>query len=253
MTYDVTFHPVASKDLVRFVVDVWDDPALAAPRANELCSDPEKRRFIEDAIYGRFGEWQQQAARGELAVAPTLALACAAIAGFRHGYWHAVGSSISAAAEVTSAIMPGFSSLLSPLGESIGGSLAALADQSGGRLCGHYSASGLLPPKRFTALRQALDTLAARQAKGATPALFGLFDPPARRALEQALEYAERRGLALCEAADLVEPRARRGSTDLDNLRLTHVPAELAPNPLREPAKSVFPCLRDRVGSGNVQ
>jgi hypothetical protein len=231
MPFDITFHPVDPADLERFVFDVWVDPELATQRAEELSTNEAKRRFIVEALYGPFDTWRELAARDELRFGVTLGLVCAAVAGYRHDYFYGGASALSFAAER----IPGLD-LFRPIGDQI--AAARSVDGSDGRLSGNYSASGLIMPASFVALRAGLDDLEAARADD--PALFALFSADERAALIAALDYAEARGLALLEAADLVEPARRRGSTDLDRLRARAPRGGSADEPLEQ----LFACRR---------
>ncbi|PID39709.1 MAG: hypothetical protein CSB49_00875 [Proteobacteria bacterium] len=235
MPYDITFHPVDPADLQRFVFDVWSAPALAEERATELCPDDEgKRRFVLEALYAPFAGWRETVEGGRAADLPfgrTLALVCAAVAGYRHDFFYGGASALSFAAER----LPDFGGV-TPIGEVF--EQARELDRTGGRLDGNYSASGLWSPTRFEGLRAGLEAL--EQTRASEPSLFSLFIGDERDALLGALAYAEARGLALLEAADLVEPSRRCGSTDLDRLRARPPRSANPEAPLRE----LFPCRR---------
>lgn len=239
MPCDITFHPVAVETLQHFFFDVFADPSLASKRARELCPDNAKRPFVEHAIYGSLDTWRERLAAGEPCFGQTVAFGCAAVAGYREGYCYGGSSALSAVGQHT----PELAACFTPLPKAISGA-AALQDDSKGLLWGNYCGSGLLLPETFARLREILADLADRQARSeCPPALFGLFDDASRRALELALSRAEGKGLALMEAADLVEPWARRGSTDLDNLCVTPPSGE---RPSAAAVREIFPCLRER-------
>lgn len=239
MPCDITFHPVAPQTLQVFFFDVLDDPSLAGPRARELCQDAAKAAFVEQAIYGSFRAWRRRLVAGEPCFGQTIAFGCAAIAGYREGYSYGGSSALGALAPH----YPELAACFTPLPRALPGA-ASWIDESDGLLWGNYCGSGLLLPETFTRVREVLTQLEAHQSRAdCPPALFGLFDEAARRALELALGRAEAQGLALLEAADLVEPWARRGSTDLDNLLVTPPPGE---RPSVTAVRESFPCLRER-------
>ncbi|MCK5800417.1 MAG: hypothetical protein KAI47_24675 [Deltaproteobacteria bacterium] len=231
MSFDITFHPVAIADLERLVFDVWRVPERADKRAREVSEDPEKRRFILEAIYGPFDAWRSQAAGGALRFDKTLGFACAAIAGYRHGYFYGGASAISFATAAIPAL-----ALFTPLGACVPG--ARDLDLGDGLLTENYSASGLILPEAFDDLHQGLDLLDTQ--RHTIPALFSLFEAPARDALDSAIIYAEKRGLALMEVSDLIEPAEHRGSTDLDNLRVTKPQGVMTSDP-----EQLFPCHKE--------
>jgi hypothetical protein len=107
MGFDITFHPVSRDDLQRFVFDVFNEPSLAESRATELSADPNAQSQILE-LYGQFPQW---AADGEAPFEATFAVACAAVAGWRHPYWYARGQALSFLATEEEAI----GALLTPL------------------------------------------------------------------------------------------------------------------------------------------
>lgn len=234
MSFDISFHPFGPEEIERYVFDVWRAPALSKQRAAELTDDPLKQRAIVETLYARFPAWRDEALEGTLRTNETLALSCAALSGYRHFYFHARGSALSFLAEH----LPELTSLFVPLSRLPGAppELKSL-DFNGALIDGNFRASGLLPLEHFDALRSAFDQLDSL--RGRAPAtFFSLFDAGDRRALEEALAAAERLGLGLIEAADLVVPARGEGSTDLDKLRLIHR-HEQESGDVRE----LFPCL----------
>ncbi|MBW2732201.1 MAG: hypothetical protein JRH20_07385 [Deltaproteobacteria bacterium] len=246
-SFDVTFHPFGAEEIDRYVFDVWRNPSLARARARELNDDGAKQEVIITTIYAQFAAWRAQletgqVETGQLKGTKTLAFACAALSGYRHFYSYAQGSALAFAAEFA----PEIANLFIPLSAlpNAPPELASI-DFNGGLLDTNYSASGLLPLQHFAALRCALDGL--REKAESSAALFCLFDEHDREALESALAAAEGLGVGLMEAADLVVPAERTGSTDLDKLRLIRQrkqgcgPEECGPG---EPqGREQFPCL----------
>jgi hypothetical protein len=239
MSFDITFHSFRVDEIQRYLFDVWRDPSRAGARAAELTDDDEKREQIVTTIYELFPRWQALREEGALELDQTVAFACAALSGYAHFYHYARGSALSFAAEHVAAI----AALFVPLSHLPHAPPDLGASRGRGALIErNFSASGWIPPERFDDLLRALDALDAQRRAGSV-ALFSLFDDADRQSLEAAVTAARQRGAGLIEAADLVVPARREGSTDLDKLRLIEPLAAPTPD-----ARRVFPCLSKARG-----
>ena len=240
---EISFHPISAEFIGRFVFEVLVDPALAGVRATELTADPAKQAFVREGIYRAFGGLRAQLAAEPLKTPPAIAFAAAALGGYRHAFWWSAGSALAVAARHR----PAIASLFIPLTElPQAPAFVRRPSAASALLAGAEGASGYLPPAAFRLLRAELDGIAAQR----SAATFALFDDRDREALDEALRYAEVRGLGLIEAAGLVQLALGRCSTDADRLRWREGPASaeaLDPTSLQLPR-----CLGGRGCGGHV-
>lgn len=220
----ITFHPVAPGDIQRFLFDVADHLPLAATRAMDLSPAEHEKKKVSN-LYKEFLVWRAEVPRreglGEVSFAGTYARVMAIVAGFRHPYWYAEGASLTALAKHDDAI----ARLFKPLGKCGTGRLNTVPDRSKGQLADREAGSGVITD--LAALKRELERLKQPRTRSR---MFGLkketqpglldeiFSPEAQDALNRAIAYAEARGLALMEAANIASP-GRSGASRYSNLR----------------------------------
>lgn len=213
MGFDVTFHPIGTNQLRRFLFEVIEDSSLSETRAAELSSDPKKRKGLL-ALYKVFPEWL--AGGGDPPLGNTFAVAAAVIAGFLHPYWYSRGTALTFLAEEHVAEMK---EVFVPLGQVVPGRLSELPDASRGMIYGNESASGFIPPDRVMRAQELLQSLADRPGRAGLSLLETLVDEDGLESLRAAMKYCLERGLGMIEASDVVVPIADECMTEFENLR----------------------------------
>ncbi len=209
MGYDITFHPISKADLDRYLFQVADDPNLADARAKELAGkNADDFQMIMEFYYENFPEWlaetTEQEKQGLPAFAARFVRTAAALAGFKYPYWYCRGSALSFVATEE----PSLRALITPVSRFASGTLKNMGDSSEGLITENFSASGFIGD--IAALRRELSKL--------TKAMSEVFDAEGRWALDNAMNYAEKHGLGLIEAADVYVPMEGGGSK-YENLR----------------------------------
>ena len=214
MLIEVTYHPISKSDLKYFVLDVLEKPELTASRIRELTDDARAQQQLEDVYRATIG-WAKQLRAGEKQRASeTLAFPAVVILGFRHPFWHAAQSSISAIGawpwsemraqmtEKNNPSVPLLDGALSNLQEivvplpSIGSGLAAMYDDpNGGLIDRELGASGIFPKDKLPALVNCAEEFFLCDI-GFNSYGFG--------ALNKAVDYAIDHGLDLMEAYNVV-------------------------------------------------
>ena len=211
MGHDITFHPVSTADLRRFVFEVAADPGLIGERAAELGTDESDVTQILD-MYGHFATWAIKVDSGQAPVGETFAFACAAISGYRHPFWFTRGAALS------------FLKNTAPELEELFEPIASVCDpltlpHSTALLTGNNSGSGILPRKHFGHLRELLEKLTKRPGEFAADALHDVFGETGLDALNRALAYAAENDLDLIEASEVVIPAGQKTYTRWKNMR----------------------------------
>jgi hypothetical protein len=208
MGFDITFHPISKADLDRYLFEVADNPTLAEARAKELAVDGDDFQMIMEFYYQKFPRWLAEAAEKERRRIPAFAAffvrTAAALAGFKYPYWYCRGSALSFVAGQEASLR----ALFTPVGRMTQGVLSTMGDCSDGLIAENFSASGFIAD--LPALRKELGRL--------SHSVDRFFDKEGHWALENALAFAEQRGLGLIEAADVYVPM-QGGGSKFANLR----------------------------------
>lgn len=204
--FDITLHPISEDELVFYLIDPFNDENLVESRIHNLLkqSNPKQEAFIR-SIYQNFSSWKNDSS---FEPSKTLAFSIAAIAGYLHPYFYSASLAISFLADIDNELKKAFSSL-SEFGLNLKIESAPLIESN-------FSASGFIDSKHFPLIRKKVANL---KTQSDNPRILALLDDYSFSALNEALDFAEKQDLGLIEAADLVEPYKRRGSTNLENLR----------------------------------
>jgi hypothetical protein len=214
MGYDVTFHPVAIRDLQYFVFDVLDDPRLLESRMTEL-TDLEEAR---DAVRAVFDETLKALERDSNEYDPgveegdeidvvgppdeAVRFLAAAVAGCLHPYWINRGGALSFVRGVK------IPERFQPLAEIGRGRIQSIPDVHGTGIYENFMAAGVMSPADVVSL--------ARRLSGDLKLVEELGSWGAN-SLGKALSYAAERGLGLIEASDVFSVGGT--FTDARNLR----------------------------------
>lgn len=223
MGYDVTFHPVGIGELQYYVFDVMNDPALAAQRAAELGSQPERHRMAVEAyrVLERYGDWSQWS--GEIHFASVVAYHAAAIAGFLHPFWYSRNGSIALIGQYDGFVL---GELFTSLTKIARGKASQMPDASHGILGLNCTGSGFIEPGRLPELLTKLTELAmtplppeAGPESDGLSVLDGVFDYDGLASLLGSIHYAADHGLGLMEASGIVVVLADQTVSDPQNFR----------------------------------
>lgn len=224
MGYDVTFHPVSLEEVQYFIFDMFDRPKLADERASVLTRNTEKRERVL-ALYKDLWQWRDVAAwEEERRFGRTVGYLTAALCGFLHPYWYARGGPISFMLPFD----PRVRDLFRPWPEVGHGLVSRMPDSADGLLLTNYDASGFIVPAKIPTLELVVLDIGRRLVAGEldpqvemTPygPLIRGFSDEGLQGLLKAIEYAEKHGLGMMEACDVVIPIMDKGLPDPDQFR----------------------------------
>lgn len=226
MGYEATYHPIAASELQYYVFDVIDNFALAPVRAREISAETEDiKRLL--STYVRMQEWMESFHRGEpVNFSSTFGYATCSLAGYLHPYWYAGGSVLSFLAQWTD-IKPrlpeesytyetlhgyakALKAMITPLPEVGSGAAAALPDSSDGLIRANYTASGFMKNEDLPRVIDAAEQFCLSDK---------WFDIEGINSLNHAVDYAQKHGLGLLEASDIVVPKSSECFSKTEHLR----------------------------------
>ena len=209
MGYDVTFHPVSAADAQYFVFDVMEKPSLAEERAAQISTNPEMRKKVP-GLYEDMLAWRNPKTwREDVGFGAVVGYFTAIFVGFLHPHWYARQAAITWLGKYEPFILSLFLSWRSVAD----GYVSRLPDDSAGILGLNYTGSGYIPPVDVPKLDAIVrDMMVVREnrpyfdklADPTVSPIHHIFDSDGLAALLHAIEYAEKEGLGLMEASEVV-------------------------------------------------
>jgi len=215
MAYDITYHPVSTSDIQRFVLNILDVPEVESyrPLLVELTTEAEDQEFIETGIYARFTDFRKKIDDNKGNTKSTTGFATAALAGYLHPYWYCRNGALSFLCENE----PEFASFLHFDWSFLPEQQQQYVVDAFGPLKDHYQAGVFVPFEKLPQLRLALSDSMYNDAVSEHIGHRN-FD-----VLMAAIDYCIANELGLLEATDIFVPLSGETSTYHKNLRAPYL------------------------------